>query len=86
MVGIDQHAAEVQLAGGPQWQRVVLTEADFRDAAGSAGLAWAGIKELRLSASETLRSRGRGEPKKMTLGAPWQGSDPTFRNLRWVAD
>lgn len=86
VVGIDKHAAEVQLVGGAKWQPVVLTQADFRDAAGSAGLTWAGIKELRLSASETLRSRGRGEPQKMTLGAPWQGADPRFRNLHWVVD
>ena len=85
VVGVGEHAAEVQLVGGPQWQRVVLTEADFRDAAGAAGLTWAGIKELRLGASETLRSRGRGEPKTLALGAPWQGAAPRFRNLRWVA-
>ena len=86
VVGVDQHAAAVQLVGGPAWQRVVVSQADFRDATGSAGLTWAGIKELRLSARETLRSKGKGEPKPMRLGAPWQGAAPRFRNLRWVAD
>jgi len=84
VVGIDGYAAEVELVGGPTWQPVVLAPADFRDAAGAADLKWAGIRELRLGARETLRPSKRGEKKSVTLGGDWQGADPQFRNLRWV--
>ncbi len=86
VVGIDEYAAEVQLEGNSTWQPVVLTEADFRDAAGDSLQEWEGVKELRLGSKETLRSKSNGKDQKRTLGADWEGAAPEFRNLRWVAE
>lgn len=86
VVGIDQYAAEVQLAGNSEWHPIVLTQGDFRNAAGAATIEWAGIKELRLGAKETLRSKNNGEEQKLTLGTNWQGAKPEFRNLRWITE
>ena len=86
VVGIDQYGAEVQLAGNSTWQSIVLLQSDFRNAAGDATLEWTGIKELRLGAKETLRSKTRGEAQNLTLGANWQGEKPDFRNLRWTTE
>lgn len=86
VVGIDQYATEVQLEGNSVWQPVELTPADFLDAAGDTIQAWAGVKQLRLGAKETLRSTHRGEEQKRTLGADWNGTKPEFRNLRWIME
>jgi hypothetical protein len=84
VVGLDSFAAEVPLAGGTNWQSVVLFPPDFRSAAGTSILDWKGIKELRLGATETLSSSIGGKDAVLTLGADWQGAKPEFRNLRWV--
>ncbi len=86
VVGVDQHAAEIQLAGRSDWQPIVLAQDDFRDAAGTATLEWVGIKELRLGAKETLRSKSQGEEQSLELGANWKGTKPEFRNLRWITE
>lgn len=86
VVGIDQYAAEIQLTGNSEWHPIVLAQGDFRNAAGAATLEWAGIKELRLDARETLRSKNNGEEQILTLGANWQGAKPEFRNLRWITE
>ncbi len=85
VVGIDQHATEVELTGQSKWQPITLTPANFTDAAGSPLTRWEGIKELRLGAKETLRLRGNGQDQKRTVGANWSGNRPEFSNLRWVA-
>ena len=84
VVGLDDFAAEVSLAGGADWQSVVLFPTDFHKAGGSSILDWKGIRELRLGAKETLRANDGGKDKKLDLGADWQGAKPEFRNLRWV--
>jgi len=86
VVGVDQHAAEIQLAGSSDWQPIVLAQDDFRNATGAATLEWVGIKELRLDAKETLRSKSQGEAQSLELGANWQGTKPEFRNLRWITE
>ena len=82
VVRIDDSVAEVTLKGDGQWQRVVLSPGDFKDASGKALAGWAGIKTLKLSDIERLR-RDRGE-KPVTVGTAWQGAAPAFRDLRWA--
>ncbi len=83
VVGIDEHAAEVALAGDGQWQSVVLAASDFHNASGESRPGWAGIKEFRLGAGETLRDRKKDVSIK--LGSDGQEAKPEFRNLRWVS-
>jgi len=84
VVGLDNHAAEVHLDGGSDWQSVALAPADFRNAAGTVLTNWAGIRELRLGAKETLRGKTQGQDVKLELGAEWKGTKPVFQNMRWI--
>jgi cephalosporin-C deacetylase-like acetyl esterase len=84
VVGLDGFAAEVQLKGGAEWQGVLLFPLDFHDATGRSVLSWKGLKELRLGPKETLRSNEGGKDLKLDLGGDWQGTNPEFRNLRWI--
>lgn len=86
VIGLDAHAAEIQLHGGQDWQHVVLTPADFRNAVGDPLPDWKGIRQLRLGDRETLRMKEGDQEKKVELGAAWQGPHPDFRGLRWLAD
>lgn len=86
VVGIDEYATEVQIAGNGTWQRVVLAPSDFRNATGETLPGWQGIRELRLSAKETLRSTDRRKRQTAKLGADWQGPKPEFRDLRWMVE
>jgi hypothetical protein len=84
VVGLDDHAAEVALAGGAAWQRVALAPADFKSAAGEPRKDWADIRELRLYDVDMLTGdKRRGAGARVRLGAPWMGAPPAFRNLRW---
>jgi dienelactone hydrolase len=83
VVGIDAFAAEVRLKGGA-WQSVSLAPDDFKNAAGEPLASWAGIRELRLDASDSLKIKVDGENKTLKLGGVWTGSNPEFRNLRWI--
>ena len=85
VVGLDDHAVEMDLKGGSEWQAVVLSDSDFKDASGAAMSGWTGIKELRLAARDRLVSKKDGKEQVSVLGAAWKGPDPKFRNLRWVA-
>lgn len=84
VIGIDQFAAEVALAGGGDWETVTLSASDFQDAAKFGIQSWAGIKELRLAATEQLKAPGAGNQPARQVGAAWKGKSPEFRNLRWV--
>ena len=64
----------------------IVNRPDFHNAAGDTIQDWAGIKELRLGAKETLRSKNNGVESKLTLGADWDGTKPEFRNLRWIME
>lgn len=86
VVCVDESAVEVALEGGPDWQRVVLAAADFRNATGEAMEGWVGIRTLRLSAKERLQQTVDGEAAIVEFGAEWQGAAPLFRNLQWVGD
>ena len=83
VVGIDEHAVEIAVAGGGAWQRVTLAASDFRDVENRPLPNWIGIKELRLAERETLRQR-RGGNGVRRLGGTWKGPAPTFRDLRWI--
>ena len=83
VIGIDHHAAEIQLTGTSEWQSVTLSPGDFGDAVGEPLPGWENIKELRIGAKERLRTRGNGPRTSRSLGADWQGAQPEFRNLRW---
>ncbi len=86
VIGIDQYAAEVAMAGGSDWETINLSASDFRDAALETLPGWNGIKELRLVATEHLRSRKRGDKTTRRVGVQWKGAPPQFRNLRWVSE
>jgi len=83
VVVIDGHAAEVPLRGGGQWQEVVLTPRDFRDAAGASLADWDGIRQLKLAPTERLRPKRGAARKSRSVGKRWRGDAPRFRNLRW---
>ncbi len=83
VVGLDGYAAETAVAGGADWQTVILAADAFHDADGQVLTGWNDIKELRLGSKETLRSKKEGV-KPVQLGGDWQGDPPAFRNLRWV--
>jgi hypothetical protein len=85
VIGIDSYASEVELSGGVDWQPIILSSADFHNAARVALTDWRGIRELRLGATDTLNEKVDGKNIRLKLGSPWKGSDPEFRNLRWIA-
>lgn len=84
VIGLDVFAAEVLLKGGPEWQSVVLFPGDFHDGSGNSFLNWKRFAELRLGPKETLSSKDGGKEVKVSLGGEWQGSNPEFRNMRWI--
>ena len=86
VVGIDNYASELQLDGGTEWQQVVLSAKDFKNAKGESLPNWNGIMELRLGTQETLREKIDFENKKVDMGAEWTGEKPEFRNLRWLSN
>jgi hypothetical protein len=85
-VGLDQYASEVTVHGGSAWQLVSLSPSDFRNATGKTKNEWLGIKELSLAATITLQEKSDGKVSSMTLGSPWNGTEPEFRNLRWTRE
>jgi len=85
VVRLDGYAAEASLKGSSEWQRVVLRPSDFHDVAGRALPEWAGLRELRLCAQETLRSNEKGVDP-VPVGGEWTGAAPKFRALRWIVE
>ncbi|MDE0965515.1 MAG: hypothetical protein OSB73_20505, partial [Candidatus Latescibacteria bacterium] len=83
VVRLDEFATDVSLKGGLKWQNVVLSAADFRNAADEALGNWTEIKTLRLSAREHLQQIVNEEQMVGQFGAEWKGADPEFRNLQW---
>lgn len=77
---MDKSAAEVILKGGAEWQYVSLASSNFLNASEEPLKDWAGIKELRLRAKESLSEK----TSKRAVGGNWRGPAPQFRNLRWV--
>jgi len=84
VVLIDGYAAEVELAGGTQWQDVVLAPNDFRNLAGEPLPNWENIRELKLGHAERPRPKRGDTRKPRTLGRKWRGPKPQFRELRWL--
>ena len=79
VVALDNSAAEVPLQGGADWQSVVLSPADFLDAAKTPLADWSAVRQLRLGADQNLG----GKPARK-VGGKWQGPPPEFCNLRWI--
>lgn len=86
VVGIDKYAIEIQLKGGSEWQKIILSANDFRNAFGEVLPGWAGIMELRLGTKETLKEKVDFENIKLDLGAEWDGEKPEFRKMYWTMD
>lgn len=90
VIGLDGYAAEVALRGGSEWQTVILSADDFRNADETQLAGWESIKELRLGPSERLNSKPSGKAeagppaKPRLLGGEWRGAAPEFRNLKWT--
>ena len=82
VVGIDGYAAVADVRGGSQWSTITLSPSDFKDAGENPMESWKGVKELRLVDVEHLRGAKGTKPR--LVGSRWKGSDPEFRNLRWV--
>lgn len=83
VIRLDEHVAEVQLAGGDAWQSIDLSPRDFLDFTGDKLADWTNIRQLRLSPNERLRPpRGSTEPSRI-VGSDWKGTPPRFRDLRW---
>ena len=83
VVGMDGHAAEIDLVGGDAWQAIILTASDFKDATGAVMSDWSKVKTLRLAATDRLVSNKDGKQQISQPGAVWKGPNPKFRNLRW---
>ena len=82
VVTLDDYGAEVTLEGSSAWEAIEFVAGDFRNVYGEALTSFEGIKELRLSPQETLRGKAG---KVLQLRAPWQGADPVFNDLHWIA-
>lgn len=87
VVGLDAHAAVAELKGGGAWQPLRFSAQAFANAEGGTLPGWAGIRELRLADVEQLQGKAKGKESqtRRLVGAPWKGTDPEFRNLRWEA-
>jgi hypothetical protein len=86
VIGLDDHAAEVSLKGGPDWQTVILAAGDFSNGDNAKLAGWEGIRELRLGPRETLKPKKDNKTKATVMGGEWKGAAPEFRNLKWVTD
>lgn len=83
VVLLDGFAAEIELNGGEQWQKIALVPKDFQNADGDALPNWDNIKRLKLSHAERLRRKRGDNSKPVLVGKNWVGDNPRFRNLRW---
>jgi hypothetical protein len=83
VVMLDTHAAEVQLAGSPSPQQIILRPDSFKNHEGESLSNWSGVRQLKLSPAEHLRP-GRGQSGQPRLvGKNWRGAPPKFQYLRW---
>lgn len=83
VIVIDDHAAEVELGGGDQWQTVVLEPQDFLDVDGQPLIGWKDVRRLKLTFAEHLKPKRRSEGGLRRVGKNWDGPPPRFRDLRW---
>ena len=83
---IDGYAKEIELQAEGKFEKVELNHSDFINVEGSSLGSWNGIKELRLSETETLRPRRGSKTEPRKLGTKWKGESPKFRNLRWQSN
>jgi pimeloyl-ACP methyl ester carboxylesterase len=83
VIMIDGHAAEIDLAGGNNWQDVVLTPSDFRNQADESLPNWTNIMQLQLTHAAHLKPERGDNSKPRLVGRNWRGPSPEFRELRW---
>lgn len=79
---VDEHAAIVPVVAGDEWQMIVLSPDDFRDADGNSLSVWDGVKRMSLDSAGRLRSK-KERGKSHLVGGNWRGDAPEFRDLRW---
>lgn len=83
VVLIDDHAAEVQLTGGGEWQTILLEPADFHNGSDEPLKNWETVRRLKLSAAEHLKPKRGSKRNPKIVGKHWKGTPPQFRDLRW---
>ncbi len=76
-------AAEVQLVGGNEWQRVKLSADDFRNIDDEPLGDLESVRQVKFCASHRLRSKGGGRNETKLVGGQWNGPPPEYRQLRW---
>ena len=81
LVKLDKSHAEVELAGGPDWQMVRLSPADFMDSQHDPLKDFSKLKTLSFLDQDRLP--GKQRTKSRVVGQAWTGDPPTFRDLRW---
>jgi acetyl esterase/lipase len=79
VLGLDKYAAELPLGGGHENRTIYLEPSDFLDVDKKPLPGWDGLRELRITDTETLRD---GQ-KTRKVGAPWQGPGPKLHSLSW---
>jgi len=86
VVGLDSHATEVTVAGGNTLEEFKLALADFKNAKEETLTSWAGIKELRLMAQDTLKHHHPAPAATRKVGSVWKGEAPSFQELHWIVE
>lgn len=81
---LDDHAAEISLSGGREWQNVVLKPQEFRNLDGDMLDSFDKTKRLKLSAVERLKAKRGSDKQHGIVGKKWLGAKPRFRKLRWI--
>lgn len=84
VVMIDDHAASVQLTGDNRWQTFTLKASEFQDAGGEPLKSFLGVRQIRLSAKERLRTGRKDQQTSRIVGGTWKGKPPEFRLLKWL--
>ena len=82
LIKLDERLAEVKLKGGPDWQKVQLTPADFVDFENNPREDFSNLRTL--SFLDTDRLRGKQRKDSRVVGKAWTGDLPKFRDLRWL--
>jgi len=83
VVLMDLYAAVVDVDQVGAWQDVKLSLSGFKNFENETLANWDGIKTLKLSHAEHLKSSERGSRERRVVGRRWRGPALEFRNLRW---
>jgi hypothetical protein len=77
-------AAEISLTGGKAPQSFLLSPGDFKNALEEPLPDWSKLKTLRITDQEKLTGKKDGKDTSLSLGSPWNGAPPAFKNLQWI--